>query len=191
MKLILASQSPQRKLLLQSLGIKFQVVPADLDESKIRAENHRERVKQLALAKAQIVMQKQPNAIVIGCDTYPVLNDQALEKPRTKKEAAAMLGALSGIKTVGYTGFAYLDENTQQRVMAAAEFSFKFRRLSNWEIEDYVARNPVTTWSAGFAPCYPAGASLIESCSGSFTGFIYGLPLELLVPCLSRSGLLD
>jgi predicted house-cleaning NTP pyrophosphatase (Maf/HAM1 superfamily) len=48
---------------------------------------------------------------------------------------------------------------------------------------------PVTTWSAAFSPAYPYGMTLVARINGSFTGFTHGLPMEILIPLLRRSGI--
>jgi len=70
----------------------------------------------------------------------------------------------------------------------AVVINYFFRMMSESEIEFYIQNYPVTTWSAGFAPAYPYGMTLIEKIEGSFTGFIHGLPMELLIPLLQKSG---
>ncbi|MFH1967316.1 MAG: Maf family protein, partial [Patescibacteria group bacterium] len=114
----------------------------------------------------------------------------AYEKPATKKEAKQMLKEQSGKSGVCLTGFAYLDRANSIIFSQTAITQLVFRDLSAQEIERYVSQNPVTTWSAGFCPAFPAGLALISQVNGSNTGFSHGLPLEMLAPLLKKSKLL-
>lgn len=188
-QIILASSSPQRKTILSVLDINFQIVPADLDEREVEGKNLKDRANKLALLKAQTVAKDYADAIVIAADTYGDLDGKALEKPRSIQEAKKMLNQQSDRWLSGYTGFAYLDLTNNIKINKVSHFDFKFRKLSKSEINFYVENNPVTSWSAGFAPAYPAGASLIEECRGSLTAFAYGLPIEWAVEGLRKSGI--
>jgi len=189
-KLILASQSPQRKIILETLGIPFFVLPANIDEQAIQSVSEKDRAKKIALAKAQKIQLKNPNSIIIAADTYTWVNQRAYEKPATIKEAKQMLREQSGKSGMCFTGFAYLDPINSIIFNQTAVTKLVFRNLSEQEINHYVTQNPVTTWSAGFCPAYPAGLALISQLNGSNTGFSHGLPLEMLVPLLKKSKLL-
>ncbi len=189
-QLILASRSPQRKKILSTLDVGFEIMPADVDEQSYANGDLKERARELAMMKAESVCSDCPHAIIIGADTYAQLDDKALEKPKDITEAKEMLYAQSGKTVVGYTGFAYLDRMTENNINKVAEFEFRFRELSPAEIDYYVEQNPVTTWSAAFSPAYPEGAALIESMKGSFTAFAYGLPMEWVVDGLKESGVI-
>jgi septum formation protein len=189
-KLILASQSAQRKIILETTGLTFEVVPADIDEQGITAKTELERAKVIALAKAKKVLATNPNSVVMAADTYTVVNDRAYEKPATKAEAKQMLLEQSGKKGVCLTGFAYLDPANSIEFGQTAVTDIEFRELLEEEIDNYVKNNPVTTWSAGFCPAYPAGLALISQINGSNTGFSHGLPMEMLIPLLQKSKLL-
>ena len=187
--IILASQSPQRKIILQTLGIKFLVKPADIDEKAVAYSTLRQRAANIALAKAWWVQQKYPDDIIIAADTYSVCRRRILEKPQTKKEAIEMLQFLSGQNFVNHSGWAYLDKKNQLEKYGVAVSRVKFRDLSIKEIKNYVQNNPVTTWSAAFCPAYHEGMSLIAKFSGSLTAFTHGLPLEIIAENLRKSEL--
>jgi len=188
--IILASQSPQRKMILATLGIPFQVLPSGLDEKQITEPNLKKRAERIALLKALTISGHHPESIVMAADTYGEFNGSAFEKPMDKKEAKKMLTELSGQWFKDYTGFAYLDPLQSIKVTTAVEIKAKFRSLTKAEIDYYVEHNPVTTWSIGFSPAYAAGAALVEAVEGSLTGFTHGLPMELVVSCLQKSHVL-
>jgi septum formation protein len=190
-KIILASNSAQRKILMQGLNIEFEIIPSLFDEKTIQADDHKERARLIALAKAQEVSKQYPHAIVISGDTFTFTNNKAFEKPETLEQAKQMLGEQSGQESICYTGCAYLDPENNLEFSTTAKTQFKFRVLSSQEIDQYVANNPVLTWSAGFCPAYPEGINMIESIQGSLSGFSHGLPMEIIIPLLEKSGVFD
>lgn len=189
-QLILASQSAQRKIMLETLGISFMVVPADLDEKLITAPDLKLRAAAVAQAKADLVQQRFPTAIIIAADTYPEFDGKAIEKPLDLIEAAEMLTVLSGQTFAVHTGFCYLDSLHKITHTMTVTTMTTLRSLSATEIQAYVSRYPVTTWSAAFCPAYPHGESLVASIDGSLAGFTHGLPIEEVVPLLEQSHLL-
>lgn len=177
-KIILASQSPQRKMILETLGVDFVVIPAHINEQVVKFTNLKERSENIARAKAKAVAKNYPEAMIIAADTYPVFKNKALEKPKDKIEAIKMLSTLSGQKFKSYTGWCILDRKNKINKSGVAVTEVTFRKLSTAEIANYVNTQPVTTWSAAFCPAYPEGMALVASISGSLTGFTHGLPVE-------------
>ena len=188
--IILASQSPQRKNMLATLGVPFEVVPSQIDEAAITAATHFERAKQVALAKAQAVHKKYPEAIIIAGDTYLVDGEKEFEKPVDVAEAQSMLEYLSGKKVQEVTGFAYIDQQNKIEVSTTVVVKLQFRQLSIKEIKRYVETEPVLTWSAAFCPAYDTGVALIASVEGSVTSFTHGLPIELVAENFRKSGVI-
>ena len=187
-QLILASQSPQRQAILATLGIPFEVVPADLDEKAIQDVDPLKRAEKLALAKATAVQAQFPEAVVVAGDTFVVFNDQTLEKPVDLDEAKQMLTLVSGKEVVVVTGVAFLDPSHQIQHVQAVTNQAVFRPLDPLEVERYVTTQPVLTWSGAFSPAYLEGMALFaEVKNGSFTAFTHGLPLELVAKWLRES----
>lgn len=187
-QIILASQSPQRKAILLAIGVPFEVIPANIDEKSIQAKDQETRASKIATAKANAISVQYPEAIVIAADTYIVDGNQALEKPESLEEARQMLRQQSGREVFEYTGVCYIDPIKKIKHIGTAITELVFRKLSEREIERYVTTEPVLTWSAAFCPAYDSGAALIDHINGSFTGFTYGLPLEVIIPLLKKSG---
>src|SRR5690349_4974259 len=96
--LYLASTSPRRMLLLEQLGLRFEVLPADVDETRRLGEAPAGYVLRLAVAKAETAVTRlgDPDARVLGADTAVVLGSTVLGKPRDRDEGLAMLAQLSG-----------------------------------------------------------------------------------------------
>ncbi|HEX7017986.1 MAG TPA: Maf family protein [Patescibacteria group bacterium] len=193
MTVILASQSPQRKALMETLGIPFEIMPAALDEKAITAATQVERAEKVARAKAEVVSQQladaQP-AIIIAADTYVVDGEAALEKPESLDEARDMLRRQSGRTLVAYSGFCYLDQTHGIDYSTTVKTESTFRELSDEEIDRYVTTQPVRTWSAAFSPAYVEGMALVAAVNGSLTSFTHGLPMEELIPLLRQSGVI-
>jgi len=190
-QVILASQSLQRKMLMDSVGIDYEIIPSELDEKQILDQDLKARSKKIALLKAQTISTNNPEAIIIAADTYGEYQGQVFEKPGTQNEAKQMLTKLSGKWFNSYTGFAYLDPLQSIKVSEIVITKALFRQLSEAEIDYYVMHNSITTWSVGFSPAYPSGAALIEKVEGSLTSFSYGLPMELVTKYLKKSHVIN
>lgn len=189
-KIVLASQSLQRLKALQALSIEFEVAPANLDEQAVQMSDPAQRAQKIAQLKAENIASQFPSAIIIAGDTYGFFDNCYFEKPTTLTEAKQMLKKLSGQKFTAYTGFAYLDPKQNIDYSTVKIVQVEMRELSDKEIERYVNTEPVLTWSASFSPAYDSGATLIAKLSGSYTAFTYGIPIEDVVNCLRRSGIL-
>lgn len=190
---ILASASAQRYQLLAALGIEVTVVPSNLDEKSVMEDDPQKRVQKLALQKAQLVAKLHPDAIIISADSVVIHNHIILEKPETEAQAVEMLQELSGEWVDELTGVCYHDPAApalqwQQSVTSSRGL---LRTLTTAEINRYVAYNPTLSWAAAYSPVYPAGAGLIAQHEGSLTAFAHGLPMEVIVPLLHQSGVLQ
>ena len=185
-KIILASGSKQRKLMMDALGISFVVIPADINEKAIRDVNLELRAEKIARAKAEEVADKH-QGIIISADTFSACDKNVLEKPKSLDEARDMLKLQANKTCILYTGFCYLDKANQIDYSATAITKYVLRKLSNSEIDNFIKNNPVTDWSAAFSPAYPYQMGFIKEIEGSLTGLTHGLPVELLIPCLEKS----
>src|SRR5262245_61070109 len=105
-RLILASASPRRRELLASLGVKFEVVPAEVTEHEAPDADPRAMVAHNAALKADWVAVRHPDATVIGADTTVFIDRTVLNKPRDAAEARAMLRMLRGRTHTVFTGLA-------------------------------------------------------------------------------------
>jgi nucleoside triphosphate pyrophosphatase len=172
---ILASMSPRRQELLQSVGLKFKIIPAHVNEDYKDGESPREHVKRLAQDKALAIAEKYPEAWVLGADTIVVIDDMILGKPKSKAQARKMLGMLSGRVHKVFTGFtlAHLKSNvTKTRVIQSA---VKFKTISAEEMEWYISCDEPYDKAGGYA-VQGKGAYFIKAIRGSYTNVI-GLPL--------------
>ena len=109
-KIILASLSPRRIELLKKWGLKFDVIPSNINE-KHNLKRPSSIVKYLSYKKAENVKQQHPGSIVIGSDTIVVLNEEILGKPKNKKHSIQIIKDLNGSLHKVYTGVSILSDN--------------------------------------------------------------------------------
>ncbi len=111
MKIILASKSPARKKLLSQLGLKFEVVPAEIDEDKIREKSPSATVKKIAFLKANEILKKlkhDEEIIIISADTMVYRRGLYIGKPEDENEAKRILTAFSDTTHWLYSGICVL-----------------------------------------------------------------------------------
>ena len=175
-KLILASGSPRRKVLLAKLGIPFIIDPANIDEASFTQPDPNKLVIQLATAKAMAIAPKHPDAIIIGADTVVALNNTILGKPRNKNHAISMLKKLSGKMHQVVTGYTLIDTSTKQKYSKAIASKVYFYKLKLEEIEDYmISDEPMD--KAGAYAIQGKGSKFIKKYEGDFDTIV-GLPLN-------------
>ncbi len=181
--LVLASASPRRQQLLAQLGLKFEVSPANLDESVHEGEAAHTYVERLARAKAAVTARSHPGACCLAADTSVVVDGEILGKPQDDAEGRAMLERLSGRSHVVMTGVAVAGPIVESLVV---ETTVRFRTLSLAEILWYVATGEGRDKAGGYASQARAGA-FIEAIDGSVSSVI-GLPLAESIALLGRAG---
>jgi len=189
-RIILASQSEARKNIISALNIPFEIMPAEIDEKAIRDNNLATRAEKIAIAKAEKISKETTNTIIISADTFCVhKNGEILEKPETLEEAKVMLQLQSGSMDYVYTGFSYIDNQKGFRYSSSTLTKIYLRSFSEEEIDIYIKNMPVLTWSGAFYPGLPYGTAMISKVEGSLSAFLYGLPTEMLIPQLKKSGI--
>lgn len=172
---------------MDSLGVSYEVVVANVDEKSIRDKNLSLRAKKIAKLKGDKILENKNGGIVVAADTFVECNGKVLEKPVDLEEAKKMLKMESGNKMTVYTGFYYMDINKKFKVLKTSVSKVWFRELSDSEINNFVKNNPVMTWAGGFSLMFLYQSSFVKKISGSMTA-VYGLPTEFLVECFQRSG---
>jgi len=172
---ILASASPRRQELLQSVGLKFKTIPAHVNEEYIAGENPREHVKRLALDKALAIAHKYPDAWVLGADTIVVIDGMILGKPKNKSQAQKMLEKLSGREHKVFTGFTLAQVASKVSKTKVIQSAVRFKTISPEEMEWYISCDEPYDKAGGYA-VQGKGAYFIKAIRGSYTNVI-GLPL--------------
>lgn len=184
-EVILASQSPRRRELLALVGITHAVRPADIDESVLPAEAPVPHCERLARAKAHVLADRHPSAVVIAADTIVVLDGDILGKPRDAADAAAMLTRLAGRTHTVHTAMAVARDG--RTVSAVESVEVTFRPLTAAEIATYVATGEPMD-KAGAYGIQGYGATIVERIHGDYFS-VMGLGLRRLVALLAEVGL--
>lgn len=183
---VLASASPRRRELLSQVLDRFQIAPADIDESVLPGETAIETGKRLALEKAQAAYALHPSSLVIGADTIVVLADGGLErqlaKPVDRDDAVRMLGELSGRTHTVITGVAI--HSPRGICVSHGSSDVTFRQLGLREIEEYVDTGEPMDKAGAYA-IQAGGGTFVAHIEGSVSNVI-GLPLEILHELLQR-----
>lgn len=146
----------------------------------------RDLAKHLALRKAEAVARRHPDALVIGADTIVVLKDEVLGKPKNAQDARKMLARLSGNTHAVITGFAIIDGKTGKKVSRTVITKVSFRKLSEREIAEYVAKGESLDVAGAYA-LQSLGSTLIRKIDGDYSNVV-GLPLAALVRALKKFG---
>ena len=182
-RIVLASGSPRRRELLQSAGIPFEVMTADVEEARIEGEPPEQMVQRLATLKAKAVAARCPDRVVLGADTVVVLNSTVLGKPRGLEDARRMLAALSSRTHRVLTGVALLSPNEPPDVWCCRT-AVTFKTLSMADIENYLSLVDVLDKAGSYA-IQSHGELLVEAIDGLLSNVI-GLPVEDVKEHLGR-----
>ena len=187
MKFILASSSPRRRQLLESIGLDFEVLPSHVPEVHTPGEAPEEYVARLSRDKAHAIATAQPSQWVIAADTTVFLGDQLLEKPVDGADAARMLATIAGQTHIVYTGVTLENVEREWRDTRVAETEVRMLPLSPAEIDWYVASGEPLDKAGAYA-AQGIGAVFIDSIHGSYTNVV-GLPLATLFQMLRKAGM--
>jgi septum formation protein len=186
-ELILASTSPYRRSLLERLGIPFTAVPPQTPEDTLAGELPPDRALRLAIAKAQAIASRQPQAVVIGSDQVAAVGSKILDKPGDAARCRAQLTAASGSSARFHTACAVIALQAGIRMVHIDTTTVFFRSLTGQEIERYVERERPFDCAGGFR-AEGLGISLFETIESRDPTAIIGLPLIWLACALRRAG---
>ena len=185
--LLLASASPRRRELLQRVGLRLEVRPADVDEQPLEGEQPAAYVRRIARAKAAAT-QRRPDEWVLAADTTVTLDGQILGKAEGPEEAAKMLRWLAGRAHEVITAFILVGERAGQPVIHEGLVGTEVQlvELDAGTLADYVASGE---WrgKAGAYAIQGIGAALVSAVRGSVTNVI-GLPLAEVLGALREAG---
>ena len=191
-KLVLASGSPRRLQLLNQAGLEPDALePAEIDETPERGELPRTLVVRLAREKALAVLSRVRNqddlkgAYVLAADTTVAVGRRILPKPELLEDANACLRMLSGRTHRVYSGLALIGPNDKVRTRLV-ETRVRFKRLSNEDLESYLASGEWRGKAGGYAIQGLAG-SFVVKVVGSYPNVV-GLPLYETVQLLAGEG---
>ena len=186
--LILASTSRYRRELLERLRLPFEVHAPDVDETPRPGEPPAALAQRLALAKAQAVSVRFPEAVVIGSDQVADLDGTPVGKPGAHELAVAQLRAMRGRSVVFQTAVAVIRASTGYVGAALAPVTVRFRALNDAEIEHYLTTEKPYD-CAGSAKAEALGIALLETIDSDDPTALIGLPLIRTCVLLRAAGI--
>lgn len=191
LELVLASQSPRRRELLEKAGYKFRVSHGEVSENIEVNLNPRANASQIATKKARACLERDKNLkskgfLVLGADTLVVLSDQILGKPADFSEACHFLRLLSGKTHSVITGLSLVESASTKSWEGFDETTVTFRHLSEEEIRNYVKSGEPMDKAGAYA-IQGEGRKFVSSYSGSWSNVV-GLPMETLERALKENG---
>lgn len=181
-EIILASQSPRRKELLEEVGLRFRVEPAQIEEHLDESLPITQAIEQLAKEKAMPIAHRHPQCIVIGADTLVAVDGLVLGKPADEADAARMLRMLSGRRHQVIGGVALLCGNEEVLFHCVSEV--RFFPLREEEIAAYI-RSGEPMDKAGAYGIQGLGRLFVESICGDYFNIV-GLPVSRLMRALDQ-----
>ena len=184
-QLLLASTSPRRRELLTQIGVGFETLAVDVDETPLQNESADAYVLRVAAEKS---LQGQSfcrtGLPVLGADTEVVLDGQILGKPRDYSHACEILQSLSGREHEVLSGISLRLEDRHWQALSRSKV--RFRTLEAWEIAAYwQTQEPCD--KAGAYAIQGLGAIFITQLTGSFSG-VMGLPIHETAELLKKAG---
>jgi septum formation protein len=186
-RLVLASASPRRSELLRSVGLEFDVLPADIDESTRAGETPSQYVARLSSEKAAAIAERMAGeAVIVAADTTVDVDGQILEKPTDDDDARRMLQLLSGRTHLVHTGVTvtwFPEAPARGTETVVVETAVEFVAMTAATIDWYVGTGE-PFGKAGAYAIQGAGGALVRRLEGSVTNVI-GLPLAETLALLS------
>ncbi|MBI4846731.1 MAG: septum formation protein Maf [Candidatus Omnitrophica bacterium] len=177
-KLVLASRSSRREILLKKAGLKIKVIPSRIKETPFNknhfsAEHYAIR---LALAKAENTAKRLKKGLIIGADTIVVLHNKIFGKPKNTSHAKKILSALSGTTHHVFTGVAVIDIETKKRLVDIEKTKIITRKISKTLINELAKKNHD---KAGAYAVQENSDVLVKKIVGDYYNVV-GLPLMKL-----------
>jgi len=175
-KLILASKSPRRKEILEKCGIPFEIDAAEIDETLRSSLSLTDAIMELSVRKASAVLERHPDAVVLGSDTIVVIDNRVLGKPHDRNDARSMLEELSGRTHQVITGLALVSGKKTYTGVSVSHVSFA--KLSEDEITEYLSSGEADDKAGAYGIQGLAGR-FITNIDGDYYA-IMGLPLSMV-----------
>ena len=190
-KIILASQSPRRKELLEKCGISFEIMVTDADENVNEKIAPADFVSLISKRKAQqavdrCILENGKNIIIIAADTVVALGNEIFGKPKDDHDAFVMLKKLQGKSHFVYTGLTVAFIDNENKVMFKEDIcdtEVKFKALIDSEILDYIATGEPADKAGAYA-IQGIAAQFIENINGDYNNVV-GLSTDRLLKMIN------
>ena len=173
-------------MLLEQIGLQFEIEESEYEEDMKAKKDPHELAEFLAEGKAMDVAKNHSDAIVIGADTFDVLDGKLIGKPKSNDDAKTILKNLSGNEHIVITGYCIVDTSSGKKIKGHTEAKVKFQELSDTEIENYIKEENVLDLAGGYA-IQSLAAKFIEEISGDYYA-IAGLSLNKVYKALRELG---
>lgn len=182
LRLVLASQSPSRRMLLEKAGLSFEVIVSGVEEDVPAGTGPGQMVEILAARKGEAVFRQHPDRTVISADSVVVIDGLILGKPRDDQEAKETLRRLSGRIHQIYTGVCLLTGDKREVFHQVTDVTFY--PLTQAEIDEYVGMGE-SRGRAGSYGIEGLGVTLVRSIRGDYSNIV-GLPVAETIRRLIR-----
>lgn len=186
--ILLASTSPYRRDLLARLKLPFEVVAPSIDEAPLPHEHPLATARRLAIAKADDVAARHPDALVIGSDQVADVDGEALSKPESHAAALAQLIRMQGRAVVFHTALAVVQRSRAHVEADLVPTTVHFRSLPHDALEAYL-RAEMPYDCAGAAKIETLGIVLVDAVQSDDPTALIGLPLIRLTSMLAACGI--
>ena len=183
-RLILASTSPRRIVLLKSLGYLFDIIPHDIEECIQGNVLPAELVQNLAFLKASDVARRVCDAVIVSADTIIVHEKSILGKPKDVSDARRILSILSNSEHDVISGVCVMASPSRKKMLRIERTHIKMKYIKDEEIDRYILTGEPMDKAGAYA-IQGEGRKFIEKIDGSYSNAV-GLPLELLQEMLNH-----
>lgn len=187
-RLVLASTSLFRREILQKLGLPFDAVAPDTDETMMDKESPEALVSRLAENKARAVAGDWPHALIIGSDQVACVDGEILGKPGNRENAVKQLSQAAGKTVTFYTGLCLFNSSSQRAQVCCDPFKVHFRPLNEAQIGRYLDHEQPFNCAGSFKS-EGMGITLFSKLEGDDPNTLIGLPLIRLVEMLGNEGI--
>lgn len=183
--MILASKSPRRKEILESVGFNLKIISVDIDECSDEIDIC-DKIKDIAYKKVKAVADRYSDEYVVGADTIVELDGEIIGKPKDEREAYEILKRLSGRTHNVITAYSFINRKKNLEIKDCSVTKVYFKELSDEMIEWYIGtKEPMD--KAGAYGIQEKGAIFVEKIEGDFFT-VMGFPIERFMERLLNLG---
>lgn len=188
-QIILASSSPYRKILLERLLVPFSCHSPNIDETPLLDETAAQTSTRLAIAKARVLADHYPSALIIGSDQVALLSGTQLGKPGSHDNAVTQLKNMRGQEVIFHTAVCLYNTATQHKQTEIVRDIVVFRDYTDEEIERYLQKEKPYNCAAS-TQIEALGITMVASVTSTDPTSLIGLPLITLTTMLKKEGVL-